>query len=956
MKKKFLNLVLFLFSMSMPYFALAQSSKLSSDDYYRLAKIEGNQKQNFGKAAEYCKKGLAISPNNYDIREYLGKCYLELKSFDSARFQLQKVILKNPRRVDALHYLINLEYQTNRYSSAVCHINSLLEIKPYDKDLWLKKLTCYNDMGNKVEARRELNRIYTIFPNDPIIREYYRNVMLEEADKYAKSGDYKSSGEVYNKMVTINPNDIATLQKQINNEIRLGKKSSALDLVESGLIENPVNPALVRTKIGLLQEMQRYPEAISYTENILKRNPSATLRAILEDLKLESARFYNNTDPYVLYSKIYETNPGNEEAFTYLLNNSISKGYYADAQDFLSRALKSRPNDKNLLLKQLNLYELLNQTSKANNLIEKLATRYPSDADLREKYVGILLARGKDQMQDQNYTEAYKTFSQLTQHPDMRPIANEYLYAIQLNEKKYDDALNLIDNMIAINPGNANYRFKRAGLLEEMKRYPDALEAMDELYLSEPDNEKYKSAYLEQSVGYVKNLMQSEKYDTVLTQVDKMLAHDSLYDLAYHYGVNAAATQKNIPLAVNYCDRAIAVLPEPKDYYLKKAGIYSENGMRREAIVVLNQLHTLYPYNDAVTKSLSEEYLLQGKEFERDAKVDSAFTYYTTAYDLNPTDTFALYRTVNIQIASQAYNIAKYYADKGLELYPDNKFLLAKKGVIFENLQQYDSAYYYLKLAEPPFGYNEAFRNYMDYLDARRFKNQIGISFTRAYFDSTQFKSAIASIEFTRFEKNNTYTGRIYYAARPFGTGLQSELEWFHKFNKKLYTQANFAFSNQIAFPTFRLSASAFKGLPKDYEAELGFRIVKPRSNPALTSLVLGMAKTWEDVWFNIRVFPMTDFTKWYQAVLFQSRYYFNFKNDYLTIMGSLGTPPEDKTLDFQLNTFLTYTTRMVGAGYEHKIKHRTTIGVLGNWYNFRVSETLNVNQYNLFIRLLTLF
>lgn len=100
----------------------------------------------------------------------------------------------------------------------------------------------------------------------------------------------------------------------------------------------------------------------------------------------------------------------------------------------------------------------------------------------------------------------------------------------------------------------------------------------------------------------------------------------------------------------------------------------------------------------------------------------------------------------------------------------------------------------------------------------------------------------------------------------------------------------------------------------------------------------------------------MTDFSKMYSAVTLQSRYYLNYRNDYFMIIGSLGTPPEEKTLDFQLNTFLTYVTRMVGAGYQHKIKHRTTIGLQGNWFNFRVAENYNVNQYNIFITLMTLF
>jgi hypothetical protein len=72
--------------------------------------------------------------------------------------------------------------------------------------------------------------------------------------------------------------------------------------------------------------------------------------------------------------------------------------------------------------------------------------------------------------------------------------------------------------------------------------------------------------------------------------------------------------------------------------------------------------------------------------------------------------------------------------------------------------------------------------------------------------------------------------------------------------------------------------------------------------------------------------------------------------------MGSIGTPPEDKTLDFQLNTFVQYATRMVGAGIQHKVKHRSTIGIQGNWYNYQIKSDYYYNQYNLQITLLTKF
>lgn len=945
-------LLLFMSSLSVH----AQDKDFDSGDYYKLAKVEGEKNKNYRKAAQLCLKGLELEQGDMDLRAYLGKCYLNLKMYDSARYVLKKVVDKFPRNVAARQYLVNVEYETGRYSSAICYINELLEVTPYWKGLWLKKIAIYNEMGNKVESKRALTRLYSIFPEDSMVKRYYRDMISEEADKYAKSGDYRTTKEMYDKVLSVAPTDLATIQKQVNLEIKAGKRNNALELAEIGLSNYPYDPILVMKKISLLQELRMFPEAILYIEGLLKKYPSATLRSTLSELKLESARYYNNTDPYVLYQKVYDANPGNEEAFTFLLNNSLSKGYYDDAQELLTSALKRNPGSKDLLLKQMGLYEKINKTREANNILEKLATKFPGDADIREKYATILLQQGKDYYQDQLYAQAEPVFQKLARTPGYSELANDYLFGIYAAQKNYPQALSQINSMIARSPRNEEYTVKKSAILEEMGRYDEAMEISNSLSQRNPGNARFKNIYVGQSIPFIKQLLENEKYDTALTVVDAVILQDPQALQAYQYGITASSAKGDLNLALDYCEKGLTAFPEHKELSIKKAGLYSDKKEHVNAIRELEILKTRYPYNEKIKGSLAESYFLHGKVLEKRNQPDSAFDHYVKSLENDPKDTFALYRIVNIEMESKAYEIAKYYLEKGLAQYPENQPLLYKKGVLNELLQNYDSAYYYIKLAEPTFGGNRTYDNYLDYLFSKRFKNQIGIQFTRAFFDSTQLKSAIAALEYTRFEKRNTWTARFYYAARPTGTGIQNELEWFHKLDAKTYTQANIAIGNAIAFPKFRLSGSLFRTIRPNTELEGGLRYVLQQNNKSLLSGVGGISKEWNDVWVNARLFVMSDFAKFYQALTLQSRYYLNYRNDYFMVIGSIGTPPEDKTLDFQINTFLTYVTRMVGAGYQHKIRHRTTLGIQGNWFNFRIKENYNINQYNLFVTILTLF
>ena len=82
-----------------------------SDVLFEKARIEG-EKGNFAKAATYCELGLKLSPYDMDIKEYLGKCQMELGLLDEARITLLDVLKRSPKRVEARHYLLNIEFQT----------------------------------------------------------------------------------------------------------------------------------------------------------------------------------------------------------------------------------------------------------------------------------------------------------------------------------------------------------------------------------------------------------------------------------------------------------------------------------------------------------------------------------------------------------------------------------------------------------------------------------------------------------------------------------------------------------------------------------------------------------------------------------------------------------------------------------------------------------------------------
>ncbi|NDI99908.1 tetratricopeptide repeat protein [Flavobacterium sp. LaA7.5] len=927
----------------------------TSDEYFKKAKLEGNKNQNFKRAAAYCEKALELAPLDMDIKEYLGKCYMEIGELEKARITLLEVLQKSPRRTDARHYLLNIETQTKRYSSAVCYANELLEITPYSKTLWMRKIGLYNLMDNRVEANRETKRLYQIFPQDEEIRTMYNNVLKEDALKNNKEGDLASAVQQYQEALKVTKNDAELYLNLINLYLKLGNTTEALNTADMGLYHLPDNTDILNKKIGILQEQNRYQEAIGLVQKQLQKRQSAYYNELLIYLTVEAARYYRNSDPYVLYGQLYERNKGNQEAHDYLLNTALSKGYYHDAQLILTQDLKSNPNSKELLSKQLFVYENLGDTSGERRTLEKLYSLYPDDYDIAAKYNELTYEDAKIAYNDKDYNTALPIFIRLSNNPDYGKSAKNYIYSIYVAKKSYTQAMDLIESMIRENPGEHQYILKKIDLLTAMEDYANAYDLILEYKERYPDVLEYSYMFKDFSIAYIKYLNEREAYDTVALVADALVADDPYNMLAYNYAIGARISMGKYAEAMEMIQTARSNFPEDKGFRLKEAGVYSQMGDHEKAVAALRSLMEDYPYNPDIKGALIEEMYVQAKKLELDEEPFQAKAIYHEILLIKPNEVDAALKLANIYIDRQEYIEATVVVDDCLVFNPNNTDLLYKKGVIYEKQGDYKRARYYQGMYVPPPHKYEEHLDHLEYLDSKLLKNQINISYLKATSDSILVTTSVASLEYLRFENRNTYVARLNYAARPTGVGIQGEADWYHTFKDKSSFIANAGIANKF-FPAMKVSFSYYEPFKKNWQGEVGARYTQLLDATNFYTGILGIERTFDKVWLNARVLLMSDTDDFYNSVFAQGRFYMRNGRDYATAMASIGTAPEDQKLDFQINTFTSYVNTMVGAGYFHYFSHRTSFGVLGNWYNYRVTPESYINQYNLYLTIRTKF
>lgn len=933
----------------------AYAQDYSSDDYFAMAKKEGNEKNNFKKAAEYCEKASELAPHDMDIQEYLGKCYMELGHLDKARIVLLEVLQKSPKRVDSRHYLLNIDIQQKRYASAVCYANELLEITPYSKTLWFRKIDLYHLMDNTIEANRETRRLYQIFPEDEEIRRMYNNVLKDDARRMNKTGDITNAVKQYEDALRINKRDQESYLNLINLYIRSGNFQSALATADRGLNELPGNKAILDKKISVLEALHEYPRAMDIVQAQMRKGDNGYYRQLMKYLTAEAARHYKNSDPYELYGKLYEQDKSNIEAREYRLNTAISRGYFADAQEMLTPALKSDPNNKELLSKQLYVHESRHDKQGQRNIIERLYKLYPQDSDIRDKYDAITFDDAKAEFATGNYKGALPVFLRLSAHPVYGRPAGNYLYATYLAQKSYPRALEQINRLIDSYPGEQENILKKIDLLADMGNYEEAFFMADSFAKQNPGNDEYRYMLNDIGAEYIKQLIEKEDYGTMKIVADTVLA-SGVKDLqAYNYAISARLLMADYAGAQALIQEALLQYPDNKELKLKEAGVYSQSGNHEKAVEVLRKLVAAYPYNSTYKNSLVEEMLLLGKQKEQNEEYKNALSIYNEILLIKPNDVNAALRLAKLYMSRQEYIDAMLTVDKALTYNPENQDLIYLKGMIYEMQGDYKNARLWQGKYIPPAHKLEEHREHLDYLEALMLKNQAIISYLRATNDSASFSASVATFEYMRFERRNVYVARVNYAARATGTGVQGEIDWYHTFKDKSYILANAGIADRY-FSDYKFGLSFYMPFRKTYEGELGARYAALPDGRNLVSGILGIAKTYTNVWLNARFTLLNDGEDMYHSIFAQSRFYMRDHKDYALAMASVGTVPEDQKLDFQTNTFLSYVNTMVGAGYFHYLSNRTLVGVMGNWYNFKVSEDLYLNQYNLFLTLRTKF
>lgn len=927
--------------------------KDNADELYEQA-VQETERRNYKRAIELSQEALKQRPDFTDMELLLGRLYMLTAQWDAARQRVGNVLKKDPKYLDAHYYRINIEVSTRRYEAALQAIDAALKEFPGRKDLLLRKLGVLDVAGRIIEGNLVAEDLIRRFPRDADVLKAYAGHYIQNAHRYRAKELPTAAISSLHKALEADPANAEARELLEALDPSTHTRSAAEEQLAADLEANPTSYELLMKKLNLLREEWRYAEALNVLQTVYRYHPNdSKARALETELRMEAAAFYTQTDPYMLYQSILERDPGNREALRKVIGLATSRGAYREAMSWINSGLRREPQSTELLLLKLELLEYERQYTEAATVAGNLWQRDPSNADIRQRYTELKVASARYYTGQQQYEQALAELREAQRASPGDTLVLEAMVNSYAAQREYDKALASLDEFMAVS-GNDDLVLKRASLLADAGRYDESADVLEGLIARHPGEARYVTAYTENRLLAGSRLLQQDEFRLAAGQLRAVLNSDPDNRDALNYLVNLYSGANQPDSALYFADRALTVYPGDREFLLKKSDVLTAMQRYSEAGEITSGLMARYPYTLQYRNAYIESLLSAAAQQKRLNQGDSAMNSYRQVLALNPRDSLAQINLINMHLERQAYDSAHIYINQSLHWYPGWVDVRLRQAQAFEGQKDFVAATAAADTAVTlrPTAEN---REYADYLVSKTLKNQFGMHFLRSRYDYSEDRYDIATLEYIRFFKRGSFGGRINYAGRDLGTGLQGEAELYYTHSLKWYSYGHAAYANEVVFPQWRLGYTLYRTFPDDGEIGLGVRYLQ-RDTLQSTSALASLSRGFGDFWFNLRGYAVWEATDLTSSFALVSRYYMNNRQDFLSMTVGLGTSPDDRSRLIQFSELTGLLTRSVAAGYQRTFRYRTTLGINAAWITQKVGDQQFQNQYDLYISIMRRF
>ncbi|MBU0697100.1 MAG: YaiO family outer membrane beta-barrel protein [Bacteroidetes bacterium] len=362
----------------------------NSDELLKAALKETNVNHNYNAAIKLSKQGLAISPNYTDFRVLLARLYMLTDKNNEAIKELEIVLKKKPKYIDALGYMINAQLINKNYTNALTYANQYLGYYPDDKKILIKKLSIIYLKKDYTLGEREINAALTKYPNDDELKASFAYLILGVASNYYKNGDWVKAEKEYKSVLAIDQKNAIALQTLFNLSLKINKPEAALHYAE--LIKKyKLDPDIDLKRANLLKTINRFDEAEEIARNLKNQKPNEPeVAALYKNILFAQAKYLlENADTINAmgsYRKVIQAYPADTLIRNQLINLQLLQKSYNDAIMTIDTALVYYHNQQAIQLKKLSIMQMSATETDTYNFAKVLNNSYPENEGISSIY------------------------------------------------------------------------------------------------------------------------------------------------------------------------------------------------------------------------------------------------------------------------------------------------------------------------------------------------------------------------------------------------------------------------------------------------------------------------------------------------------------------------------------------------------------------------------------------
>ncbi len=426
----------------------------------------------FTNAAYYGQIAADLDPENKWYHIKLAEIYRESGRNEMAVEALQTVLEHHPRDMDVLYSLAEnyLEFGELEKSNEV--LDKILEYRGSSFEIHLQKFQNYNALQQNDQALAELEKMREINPGN-------LTTLHTISQFYLELGDIEAAEEVLMDARKRNPGDPKTLLLLAEIFIHNNDWEKMGDTFEE-MIEDPlINPS---QKMELVRFV--YMQQQGNPGNVVLENQTEKLiRAISDNepefgpAQLIAADYYlqqNNLEQALItLERATEATPDEADAWSQRMQVLFSLERYEEVIELSADAVEHASDNAFVLFFTGASYMLTDRYEEAAEWLEE-ATIAPSRRNFRSVIYGTL---GDVKHQLDHWDDAMEAYEMaLRLDSNNHTALNNYAYYLSLREERLDEALEMSERAVAMEPENAAYLDTLGWIYFKMGKYEPARE------------------------------------------------------------------------------------------------------------------------------------------------------------------------------------------------------------------------------------------------------------------------------------------------------------------------------------------------------------------------------------------------------------------------------------------------------------------------------------------------